>query len=109
MPSESYTVANVTGMNQIINVHASIKIKSKVYASVWKATSIVPGLGETLWIGSGYFLSAGLALLGRTFKIYNVLWLISFGTLILLILQAKLQNFICTSYFSFNFGYNCEI
>ena len=72
MPSESYTVANVTGMNQIINVHASIKIKSKVYASVWKATSIVPGLGETLWIGSGYFLSAGLALLGRTFKIYIV-------------------------------------
>ena len=109
MPSESYTVANVTGMNQIINVHASIKIKSKVYASVWKATSLVPGLGETLWIGSGYFLSAGLALLGRTFKIYNVLWLISFGTLILLILQAKLQNLILMSYFSFNFGFYCQI
>ena len=72
MPSKSYTVGNVTGTIQIIDVHASNKIKSKVYASVWKATSIVPGLGETLWIGSGYFLSAGLALLGRTFKIYIV-------------------------------------
>ena len=33
---------------------------SQIYASLWKATSAVPGIGETLWVGSFFFLSASL-------------------------------------------------
>ena len=32
----------------------------QIYASLWKATSAVPGIGETLWVGSFFFLSASL-------------------------------------------------
>ena len=31
---------------------------TQVYASLWKATSTVPGIGETQWVGSCFFLSA---------------------------------------------------
>jgi len=31
---------------------------SQVYASLWMATSAVPGVGETVWVGSCFFLSA---------------------------------------------------
>ena len=33
---------------------------TQVYASLWKETSAVPGLGETLWVGSTFFVSAVL-------------------------------------------------
>ena len=39
---------------------------TQIYASLWKATSAVPGIGETYWVGSCFFLSAiitGFALL----------------------------------------------
>lgn len=31
---------------------------TQIYASLWKATSTVPGIGETVWVGSCFFLSA---------------------------------------------------
>ena len=31
---------------------------TQIYASLWKATSTVPGIGETLWVGACFFLSA---------------------------------------------------
>merc|ERR1711892_228982 len=31
---------------------------TQIYASLWKATSAVPGIGETVWVGSCFFLSA---------------------------------------------------
>ena len=31
---------------------------TQVYASLWKATGAVPGLGETWWVGACFFLSA---------------------------------------------------
>eukprot|EP00090_Calanus_glacialis_P009730 TRINITY_DN18129_c0_g1_i1.p1 TRINITY_DN18129_c0_g1~~TRINITY_DN18129_c0_g1_i1.p1 ORF type:complete len:508 (-),score=86.66 TRINITY_DN18129_c0_g1_i1:102-1625(-) len=31
---------------------------TQIYASLWKATSTVPGIGETQWVGSCFFLSA---------------------------------------------------
>jgi len=31
---------------------------TQIYASLWKATSEVPGIGETVWVGSCFFLSA---------------------------------------------------
>jgi len=33
---------------------------TQIYASIWKATSAVPGIGETLWIGSTFFVSASV-------------------------------------------------
>jgi len=31
---------------------------TQIYASLWKATSTVPGIGETVWVGSCFFISA---------------------------------------------------
>jgi len=33
---------------------------TQIYASLWKVTGAVPGLGETLWVGTTFFVSAGL-------------------------------------------------
>jgi hypothetical protein len=33
-------------------------LMTQVYASLWAATSTVPGIGETYWVGSCFFLSA---------------------------------------------------
>ena len=42
-----------------LSVHKTYFIL-QIYASLWKATSAVPGIGETLWVGSFFFLSASL-------------------------------------------------
>ena len=44
----------------------------QVYASLWAATSAVPGIGETLAVGSTYFLSASVTIL--SFSLSMVAW-----------------------------------
>merc|ERR1712039_366505 len=45
---------------------------TQVYASLWAATSAVPGIGETLAVGSTYFLSASVTIL--SFSLSMVAW-----------------------------------
>jgi len=42
---------------------------TQAYASLWKATSAVPGIGETYWVGSCFFVSAILTTIAFTLSI----------------------------------------
>ena len=47
---------------------------TQLYASLWKATSGVPGIGETMWIGSSFFASASITVVKRYLSdIWNIL------------------------------------
>merc|ERR1719239_1070898 len=42
---------------------------TQAYASLWKATSAVPGIGETYWVGTCFFVSAILTTIALTLSI----------------------------------------